>query len=66
MAASLCPLNTQVATSHSAISIGSRKDWIGYLREPLFKIPPAPPTSVVIEEITESSMDSGAPAPKNG
>ena len=48
-----------MGTSHSAMSIGLRKDYDKYLRERLCKIPPAPPTSVIIKEITESSVDSG-------
>ena len=66
MATNLCLPNTQVGTSHIAMTIGSRKDLGKYLHERLCRIPPAPSTSVIIEEITESLMDSGAPAPKKG
>ena len=66
MAASLCPPNTQVGTSHSAISIGSRKDWDEYLQERLCRIPSAPSTSIIIKEIIESPVDSEVLAPKKG
>ena len=66
MAASLCPLNTQVGTSHSAISIGSRKDWDEYLQERLCRIPSTPSTLIIIEEIIESPVDSEVLAPKKG
>ena len=36
------------------------------MQEHLCKIPPAPPTSVIIEEITESPVDLGVPAQKKG
>ena len=35
-----------------------RDDWDEYLREHLCKIPPAPLTLVIIEEIIESPVDS--------
>ena len=66
MVASLCPPSTQVGNSHSAMSIGSRKDWDEYLLERLCTIPPTPLTLVIIEEIIESLMDSRAPTPKSG
>ena len=66
MVASLWPLNTQAGTSHNAMTIGSRKDQDKYLQECLCKTPLAPLASVVIEEITESSMDLGASTPKKG
>ena len=66
MAASLCPPNSQAGTSHNAISIGSRKDWDEYLQERLCRIPSTPSTLIIIEEITESPMDSKALAPKKG
>ena len=66
MAASLCPLSTQAGTSQNVMSVGLRKDWDKYLRECLCKIPPTPLTLVVIEEIIESPMDSGALASKKG
>ena len=66
MVASLCPPNTQAGTSQNTMTIGSRKDWDEYLREHLCKVPPAPLTSIVIEETTESHMDLGAPASKKG
>ena len=66
MAANLCPPNTQAGTSHSAISIGSRKDWDKYLQERLCRIPLAPSTSIIIVEITESPVDSEALSPKKG
>ena len=53
-------------TSHSVMTIRSRKDWDEYLRERLCKIPSTPPTSVIIEEIIESPVDSRAPALKKG
>ena len=46
--------------------VGSRKDWDEYLWECLHKIPQAPLNFVVIEEIIESPVDSGAPPPKKG
>ena len=69
MAANLCPSSTKAGTSHSTMSIGSREDWDEYFEEGLSKDPlgmrtPAPPTSVVIEEITRSPMDSRVLAPK--
>ena len=69
MATSLCPPGLQEGTSHSAMSVGSRKDWDEYLKEHVCKVPlgiriSAPPTLVVIEEIVESSLDSEALAPK--
>ena len=56
-------------TSHSAVTIGSRKDWDKYLQEHLCKLPPrmrtpTPLTSIVIEETTELPVDSGVPASK--
>lgn len=66
MAAILCPSATQAGTSQSDVSVGLRKDWDEYLRERLCKIPPTPSTSVIIEEIIESTVDSGASAPKKG
>jgi len=71
MATSLCPPSTQAGTSHSVMSIGSRKYWDEYLQECLYKVPPgmrmpAPPTSIVIEEIIESPMDLGVPSLKKG
>ena len=66
MAASLCPSNTQTGTSHSTMMVGSREYWDEYLQESLCKIPPAPPTSVIIEEIIESPVDSRVPAPEKG
>ena len=66
MAASLCPSNTQTGTSHSTMMVGSREYWDEYLQESLCKIPPAPLTSVIIEEITESPVDSRVPAPEKG
>ena len=64
MVASLCLSNTQ---SHSAMSIGSRKDWDEYLQECFCKVLPGmrtlgPPTSVIIEEIIELPVDLGVPA----
>ena len=69
MATSLCPLGLQEGTSHSAMSVGSRKDWDKYLKENVCKVPlgiriSAPPTLVVIEEIVESPLDLKASAPK--
>ena len=69
MATSLCPPRLQEGTSHSAMSVGSRKDWDEYLKEYVCKVPlgiriSAPPTLVVIEEIVKSSLDSEASAPK--
>ncbi|KAL0011336.1 hypothetical protein SO802_006444 [Lithocarpus litseifolius] len=63
--------SAQAGTSHNAMLVGSREDWDEYLQEHLCKIPlemrmPASQTSVVIEEIIESPVDSGAPAPKKG
>ena len=51
------------------MTIGSRKDWDKYIQEHLCKVlpwlrMPAPPTSVIIEEIIESPVDSGVPSPK--
>ena len=66
MVASLWPLNTQAGTSHNAMIIGSRKDQDKYLQECLCKTPLSPLALVVIEEITESSMDLGASTPKKG
>ena len=66
MEASLCPSNSQAGTSHNVIAIESRKDWDEYLQERLCRIPSAPLTSIIIEEITESPVDSEAPAPKKG
>ena len=67
MAANLYPPSTH--TSHSAISVGSRKDGDEYLQKRLCKVPPrmrtlVPPTSVVIEEIIESPVDLRLPALK--
>ena len=53
-------------TSHSVMTIGSRKDQDEYLQERLCKIPSAPPTLVIIEKIIESLVHSKAPAPKKG
>ena len=69
MATSLCSPGLQEGTSHSAMSVGSRKDWDEYLKEHVCKVPlgiriSAPPTLVVIEEIVNSSLDSEASAPK--
>ena len=36
------------------------------MQERLCRIPPTPPTSVIIEEITKSLVDSEALAPKKG
>ena len=58
MAASLCSLATQLGTSCNAISVGSRKDWDEYLQKCLGNVTLVPPSSVVIEEIIESPMDS--------
>ena len=67
MAANLYPPSTH--TSHSAMSVGSRKDGDEYLQESLCKVPPGirmpvPQTSVVIKEIIELPVDSGLPALK--
>ena len=69
MATSLCLPGLQEGTSHSAMSVGSRKDWDEYLKEHVCKVPlgmriSAPPTLVVIEEIVESSLDSEVSTPK--
>ena len=69
MATSLCPPGLQEGTGHSAMFVGSRKDWDEYLKEHVCKVPlgiriSAPPTLVVIEEIVESSLDSEVLAPK--
>ena len=48
------------------MSIGSRKDWDEYLQKCLCRIPPGPPTSIIIKKITESPVDSGAPSSKKG
>ena len=69
MAASLCPSNTQAGTSHNAMSIGSRKDLDEYLQERLCRVPPgmrtpSPLISIIIDEITESSVHSRVLAPK--
>ena len=66
MAVNLCPPNTQVGTTYNAMIVGSRKDWGKYLKEHLCRIPPAPSTLVIIEEIIESPVDSKALAPKKG
>ena len=66
MAASLCLPGTQARICHNAMSIGLRKDWDEYLQKCLCRIPPGPPTSVIIKKITESPMDSRAPTPKKG
>lgn len=66
MATSLCPSATQAGASHSSVLVGLRKDWDDYLQDCLCKIPPTPSTSVIIEEIIESPMDSGALALKKG
>ena len=57
MAASLCPLATQLEASCNAISVGSRKDWDEYLQKCLGKATSTPPFSIVIEEIVESPVD---------
>ena len=62
MVASLCPLSAQVGTSHSVMSVGSRKTVMN-TRAP--KIPSkmrmvAPLTSINIEEIVESFVGSWA------
>ena len=58
MAASLCPLATQLGTSCNTISVGTRKDWDEYLQKCLGKITLAPPSLVVIKKIIESPVDS--------
>ena len=58
MAASLCPLATQLEASCNAISVGSRKDWNEYLLKCLGQVAPAPSSSVAIKEIVESHTDS--------
>ena len=60
MAASLCPLDAQLGTSCNVISVGSRKDCDEYLLKRLGKVALVPPSSVVIEEIIESLVDSGS------
>ncbi|KAL0008660.1 hypothetical protein SO802_010162 [Lithocarpus litseifolius] len=57
MAASLCPLATQLGTSCNTVSIGSRKDWDEYLQKRLGKITSISPSSIVIEDIIESPTD---------
>ena len=54
MAASLCPLATQLGASCNAISIGLRKDWDEYLQKCLGKVTSTPPSLVVIKDIVES------------
>lgn len=66
MATSLCPSATQAGASHSSVLVGLRKDWDDYLQDCLCKIPSAPSTSVIIEEIIESPMDSRALVLKKG
>ena len=68
-ATSLYLIGLLVGTGHGAMSVGCRKDWDEYLKKHVCKVPLgirvlAPPTSVVIEEIVESSLDSKASAPK--
>ena len=66
---SLYLIGLLVGTGHGAMSMGSRKDWNEYLKKRVCKVPLgigvlAPPTSVVIEEIVESSLDSEVSTPK--
>ena len=68
-ATSLYLIGLLVGTGHGSMSVGCRKDWDEYLKKRVCKVPLgigvlAPPTSVVIEEIVESSLDSEALAPK--
>ena len=56
--ASLCLLASQSRDDYNAISVGSRKDYDEYLQKCLGKVTLAPPSSVVIEEIIESPVDS--------
>ncbi|KAK9988704.1 hypothetical protein SO802_028943 [Lithocarpus litseifolius] len=58
VAANLCPLANQSGTSCNAVSVGSRKDYDKYLPKRLGKVTSLPPSSVVIEEIIESPVDS--------
>ena len=63
MPASLCPLGVQARMRMPW------KDWDEYLREHICKVPlgmktPAPPTSVIFEEIIDSFVDSRALASK--
>ena len=68
-ATSLYLIGLLVGTGHGAMSVGCRKDWDEYLKKRVCKVPLgigvlAPPTSVVIEEIVESSLDSELSTPK--
>jgi len=58
MAASLCPLATQLGASCNAISIWSKKEQDEYLLKRLGQIAPAPSSLVVIKEIVESPTNS--------
>ena len=60
MAAGLCPLANQPRASYNAILVGSRKDWDEYLQKHLNKVTSAFPSSVVMEEIIELSVDLGS------
>ena len=60
MAASLCPLATQSRANCNAISVRSKKEWDKYLLKRLGQVTTAPSSSVVIEDIVESPVDSGS------
>ena len=60
MATSLCPPTVQSEVSCNGVSVGSRKYWDEYLLKCLSQVALAPSSSIVIEEIIKSPVDSGS------